>query len=68
MQTKLFRVPLVIIHGGAGKINKGLEPDYVSGVKEAAERGFEALTYGTALDAVEAAVMAMEDNPLFNAG
>ncbi len=72
-------VPLVIVHGGAGKIAEGLDHAYRSGVKEAAEKGYHALKNAErrgpnrsnnciALDAVEAAVTAMEDNPLFNAG
>jgi len=39
------------------------------GVSDAARTGYAILTSGgTAVDAVEAAVIAMENNPLFNAG
>ncbi|MFC7668748.1 isoaspartyl peptidase/L-asparaginase family protein [Hymenobacter humi] len=39
------------------------------GLEEALQAGWEILNRGgTALDAVEASVMSMEDNPLFNAG
>jgi len=59
----------LVVHGGAGawaeeRIKPGLE-----GVASAAKSGFEVLASGgTALDAVEAAVNSMEDNPVFNAG
>lgn len=59
----------LVVHGGAGawaeeRVKPGLE-----GVRSAARAGFEILTSGgTALDAVEAAVNSMEDNPVFNAG
>ena len=62
------------IHGGAGNItpaimNKDQETQYRAGLKEALDKGFELLhNGGTALDAVIAAICAMEDNPLFNAG
>ena len=40
-----------------------------AGVSEAARCGYAILTSGgSALDAVEAAVMCMENNPIFNAG
>ena len=62
------------IHGGAGNItpaimNKDQETQYRAGLKEALDKGYELLhNGGTALDAVIAAICAMEDNPLFNAG
>ena len=38
-------------------------------MSEAARSGYAALTGGgTAIDAVEAAVVCMENNPIFNAG
>ena len=61
--------PVIVVHGGAGawqpeRIGAGIE-----GVKEAAKVGFEILRRnGSALDAVEAAVMQMEDDEVFNAG
>ena len=59
----------IVVHGGAGTI----APDRVeiahAGCKEAALLGWAVLqTGGSALDAVEAAVRALEDNPNFNAG
>jgi beta-aspartyl-peptidase (threonine type) len=64
----------LVIHGGAGNItpvimNKEQEIQYEAGLKAALEKGYEILSNGGAsLDAVVAAVCAMEDNPLFNAG
>jgi len=61
--------PVIAVHGGAGawkpeRIGAGIE-----GVREAAKVGNETLKHnGSALDAVEDAVMQMEDNEVFNAG
>ena len=62
------------IHGGAGTILKSamtaeLEESYRKGLHSALEAGWNILkTGGNALDAVEASVISLEDNPLFNAG
>ncbi len=62
------------IHGGAGTILKSvmtaeLEENYRKGLQSALEAGWNILkTGGNALDAVEASVITLEDNPLFNAG
>ncbi|PXA90702.1 isoaspartyl peptidase/L-asparaginase [Caulobacter sp. D4A] len=62
------------IHGGAGVINRGdLSPEkdaaYRAGLDAALKAGSEVLEKGgSSLDAVEAAVKVLEDNPLFNAG
>ncbi len=62
------------IHGGAGTILKSamtaeMEDNYRKGLQSALETGWKILKNGgNALDAVEAAVVALEDNPLFNAG
>lgn len=64
----------IAIHGGAGTILKSAmtpqkEKDYMDGIEEALIAGDKILSNGgTSLDAVEAAVKKMEDNPLFNAG
>ena len=59
----------IIVHGGAGNIPSERYDLVQEGCKEAAAAGWEILaTGGTALDAVEAAVRVMEDNPAFNAG
>lgn len=61
--------PAIIVHGGAGTVRDDRLPRHLEGCKEAALVGWKILEQaGTALDAVEAAVVALEDNPLFNAG
>ena len=62
----------IIVHGGAGPdsdhIKKNIE-EYKKGLQEAADEGYRVLQDGgSAVDAVEAAVNTLEDNPLFNAG
>lgn len=62
------------IHGGAGSLTPGmLSPEeeilYTNGLKNALDRGYEILlSGGAAADAVVAAIVSLEDNPLFNAG
>jgi beta-aspartyl-peptidase (threonine type) len=62
------------IHGGAGTIVKEdmtieLEEAYRNALKEALDNGYAVLENGgTALNAVKAAVVILEDNALFNAG
>ncbi|GAB3531387.1 beta-aspartyl-peptidase [Pontibacter brevis] len=64
----------IAIHGGAGTITRAsLTPEqekaYKAALKEAVEIGYKLLQQGKpALDAVEQAVINLEDNPLFNAG
>ncbi len=63
-----------VIHGGAGTIEKNdltaeRETAYHVGLREALATGHDILQKGGAsLDAVEAAIRILEDNPLFNAG
>ena len=64
----------IAIHGGAGTIVKEdmtpeLEEAYRNALKAAMDAGYAVLEIGgTAIHAVKAAVVIMEDNPLFNAG
>lgn len=64
----------LVIHGGAGNItpammNKQQEEEYDAGLKLALDKGYEILKAGgAAMDAVVAAITALEDNPIFNAG
>jgi beta-aspartyl-peptidase (threonine type) len=64
----------LVIHGGAGVILRArTSPDTDTGVRAALNRALDAgsaiLTgCGKALDAVEAAVRVLEDDPHFNAG
>lgn len=66
--------PVLAIHGGAGTIRR-LEMDterearYRAGLRRALDAGWKVLRDGgAALDATEQAVLALEDDPLFNAG
>jgi len=60
---------VIIVHGGAGDWPSKLHKQGLSGVGIAADRGFRILSKGgSAVDAVEAAIVVMEDNPVFNAG
>jgi len=64
----------IAIHGGAGTLIKGnmtteKERAYKSALKIALETGYEILAQaGSAMDAIEKAVMSLEDSHLFNAG
>lgn len=64
----------LVIHGGAGTIRSEemsaeREAGYREGLQRALLRGWDVLWGGGgALDAVEASVLTLEDNPLFNAG
>ncbi len=61
--------PAIIVHGGAGRDSGERREARLAGCREAALVGWKVVqTEGTALDAVEAAVAALEDDPLFNAG
>ena len=61
--------PTIIVHGGAGNWPKNKHAIGLAGVRKAATRGFQILQQGrSAIQAVEAAVIEMEDNPIFNAG
>ena len=65
---------VLAIHGGAGTILRKFmteekEQAYHHGLRESLQAGYQVLKDGgAALDAVQAAVLVMEDNPLFNAG
>jgi|JI10StandDraft_1071094.scaffolds.fasta_scaffold44544_5 beta-aspartyl-peptidase (threonine type) len=64
----------IVIHGGAGTILKEdmtpeLERAYIKGLEEAITAGYAVLEQGgTAVNAVKAAIVVLEDNMLFNAG
>jgi beta-aspartyl-peptidase (threonine type) len=65
---------MLVIHGGAGTITrKSMSPEreaqYRAGLEKALHTGHAILAKGgTSLDAVEATIKVMEDDPLFNAG
>jgi beta-aspartyl-peptidase (threonine type) len=64
----------IVIHGGAGTITKtnvtpALERECRAALSQSLKAGYDVLEKsGCAIDAVQAAVAAMEDSPLFNAG
>jgi L-asparaginase / beta-aspartyl-peptidase len=63
------RVPALLIHGGAGADPAFGRDELRQGMRDAVAAGWTRLQDGgSAVDAVEAAVRAMEDNPRFNAG
>lgn len=65
---------VLVIHGGAGTIlKKNMTPQkeaaYTAGLRDALNAGYKAIQAGkSSLDAVEATIRVLEDNPLFNAG
>jgi len=72
-ETKTNRAMLVI-HGGAGTITRAtmtpeMETQYRAALEQALRTGHGVLARGgTSIDAVEATIRVLEDNPLFNAG
>ena len=81
MQFVIFNIKFIsmstfsiAIHGGAGTLVKGmmtpeLETKYKTALQLALNEGYKLLEDGSsAIDAVEKAVMILEDSPLFNAG
>ncbi len=62
-------VPTLLVHGGAGNWPAEYRAAARQGIHAALNAGWERLAGGgSALDAVEAAVAALEDDPTFNAG
>lgn len=67
------KTPLaIVVHGGAGPDSDHIHENkkgYEDGLREAVDAGYKILEEGgNAVDAVEAAVKKLENNPLFNAG
>src|ERR1035437_5246561 len=62
-------VPTLLVHGGAWALPADAAAAHQSGVRNALETGYAVLSLdGSALDAVEAAVTVLEDDPTFDAG
>ena len=62
-------VPTLLVHGGAWAIPEDAAAAHEAGVRNALDAGHAILSRGgTALDAVEAAVTVLEDDPTFDAG
>ncbi|RWS28339.1 L-asparaginase-like protein, partial [Leptotrombidium deliense] len=65
----VVKMPNIIVHGGAGAISPDRIEAVHAGIVEACRKGYSLLSNGkTAIDAVEAAVNVLENNPTFNAG
>lgn len=61
--------PVLVVHGGAWAMPDDMVEAHIQGVKNALAAGWRALERGgTALDAVEEAVVIMEDDETFDAG
>ncbi|HEU5351115.1 MAG TPA: isoaspartyl peptidase/L-asparaginase [Terracidiphilus sp.] len=64
----------IVLHGGAGVIERSsmtpqAEAEYRAGLKQAIQAGAAVLDKGgSSMDAIEAAIRILEDNPLFNCG
>lgn len=62
-------LPVVAVHGGAGKVSSPILEEKMVALRAAVDAGYAMLQHGgTSVDAVEAAVRVMEDHPAFNAG
>jgi len=61
--------PTLLVHGGAWAIPDSARAAHEAGVRAALEAGYAILSLGgSAIDAVQAAVTVMEDDPTFDAG
>jgi len=61
--------PAIIVHGGAWSIPDDLKAEHLVGVINAVKTGYQILVeHGSALEAVERAVVCMEEDPTFDAG
>lgn len=64
----------IVLHGGAGTISREnmtaeQEKAYKLGLQSALDQGYSVLQQGgSSIDAVKAAIVCLENNPLFNAG
>ena len=67
--SRSAHVPVLLVHGGAWAIPASDAPAHEAGVRSALETGYAVLSRGgSALDAVEAAVVVLEDDSTFDAG
>jgi len=65
----MARSPILLLHGGAWDIPADVLEAHEQGVFDALQEGWRVLERGgSAVDAVEAAVTSMEDDPAFDAG
>jgi beta-aspartyl-peptidase (threonine type) len=69
MTSPATRDPTLLVHGGAWAIPAKAAAAHEAGVRHALDTGYAILSLsGSALDAVEAAVTVLEDDPTFDAG
>ena len=69
MTATAHHAPTLLVHGGAWAIPPDEAPTHEAGVRRALETGYAVLSRGgSALDAVEASVTILEDDPAFDAG
>ncbi len=69
LRMTMKRSPLLLVHGGAWDIPADLLEAHEQGVFDALQEGWRLLERGaSALDAIEAAVTVLEDDPAFDAG
>ena len=65
----MAHTPVLVIHGGAWAIPDDMVEAHLHGVRQALSLGWRLLERGgSALDAVEAAIISMEDDEAFDAG
>jgi L-asparaginase / beta-aspartyl-peptidase len=63
------QLPVLVVHGGAWAIPDEMVEAHLNGVRQALDQGWRVLERGgTALDAVESAIVVMEDDDTFDAG
>jgi beta-aspartyl-peptidase (threonine type) len=69
VKTPAKHDPILLVHGGAWAIPADAKAAHEAGVRSALETGYAILARGgSAVDAVEAAVTVLEDDPTFDAG
>jgi beta-aspartyl-peptidase (threonine type) len=69
MITAATHDPTLLVHGGAWAIPADARAAHEAGVRAALEAGYAILSLGgSAIDAVQAAVTVLEDDPTFDAG
>jgi len=68
VMTPATHAPTLLVHGGAWAIPADAAAAHEAGVRNALETGYAILSRGgSALDAVEAAVTVLEEDPTFDA-
>ncbi|MFY9854329.1 MAG: isoaspartyl peptidase/L-asparaginase [Terracidiphilus sp.] len=69
MTSPAHYAPTLLVHGGAWAIPADAAAAHQAGVRNALETGYAVLSCGgSSIDAVEAAVTVLEDDPTFDAG